>query len=376
MKQFLSAIFCTALITAYAFAEDGLQISGEIKTGLFWFQKQIGDGPVTSEGYIHNAEDDDTKQLLLNPANKSQGRFRLNLQYEHGRIGMKTRFQQTEWRDTAVPKWDYAFAYGSFIKNQLKVSIGKLGDSPWAAGGPEMWYELDTRIGIRFEVMPIIAPGLNIGFVLNDMDGQPTQIGTTQTIASTLQESVLGVSYTNDYFHGRFAYRLDSPDDWEAGDKLLYRLEERVIRRYLPFFQIWANGYWEGLRTSRKEDMSGMNWLYAQYTPEQFTAQIRFGLDVVSRHQTFYVRPSFYYNLFNNLINIGLAFEYAQDFGDGKLYSDSKFLRWFIEPQIRVNLHSNAYLAFLYQNRNQYTETGKDVVTRVHLVNLRAVYTF
>jgi hypothetical protein len=358
------------------FAEEGLAISGEIKTGLFWYEKQVGDGPATSEGYIHNSEDDSKSELLLNPPNKSQGRFRLNLQYERGIIGMKTRFQQTEWRDTSVPKWDYAFAYGNFIDNQLKVSIGKLGDSPWATGGPEMWKELDTRIGIRFELLPGIIPGLNIGFVLNDMNGQPTQGVSTQTIASTLQESVLGISYGNDYVLARVAYRLDSPDDWEAGDEVIYRLEERIIQQHLTGFQIWANGYWQGLRTSKKEDIDGTNWLYVQYAPEWFTAQIRFGLDVVEKHQTFYVRPSFYYNLFDKLISIGVAFEYAQDFGDGKIYQDSKFLRWYVEPQIRVNLNENAYISLLYQNRNQYTEIGTDALTKVQMVNLRAVYTF
>jgi hypothetical protein len=376
MKKIVSMLFCTALIAGYSYAQDGLKISGEIKSGLFWFEKQVGDEPATSEGYIHNSEDDNVRQLLLLPPNRSQGRFRLNLQYDIANVGMKTRFQQTEWRDTGIPRWDYAFAYGNFINNQLKISVGKLGDSPWAAGGPEMWQELDTKIGIRFEIMPALIPGLNAGFVLNDMDGQPTQAGTTQTIADTLQESVIGANYANDYFLARVAYRLDSPIDYEAGDKLLYRLEERVIQKYLPGFQIWANGYWEGLRTSNAADLSGMNWLYVQYAPETFTAQVRFGLDIVDKHQTFYVRPSFYYKLFNNLINIGVAFEFAQDYGEGKIYKDSNFLRWFIEPQIKVNPNSNAYISFIYQNRNQYTEIGKDVVTKVHLINLRSVFVF
>jgi hypothetical protein len=376
MKKIVSMLFYIAVIAGHSYAQNGLKISGEIKSGLFWYEKQVGDAPATSEGYIHNSEDDNTSQLLLIQPNRSQGRFRLNLQYDIANVGMKTRFQQTEWRDTGIPRWDYAFAYGNFINNQLKISLGKLGDSPWAAGGPEMWQELDTRIGIRFEIMPNKIPGLNIGFVLNDMDGQPTQAGDTQTIADTLQESAIGANYANDYFLIRAAYRLDSSIDYEAGDKFLYRLEERVIRNYLPGFQIWANGYWEGLRTSNKVDVSGMNWLYVQYAPEMFTAQVRFGLDIVDKHQTFYTRASFYYNLFNNLINIGVAFEFAQDFGEGKIYKDSDFLRWFIEPQIRVNLNSNAYMSFIYQNRNQYTEIGRDVVTKVHLINLRAVYVF
>ena len=376
LNRIFTALFCFTLAAGFSYAEDGFKISGEIKTGLFWYQKRIGDADATSEGYIHNAEDDTESQKIINPGNRSQGRFRLNMQYDRGIIGMKTRFQQTEWRDTSMPKWDYAFAYGNFINEQLEISIGKLGDSPWAAGGPEMWHELDTRIGIRFVIKPGILPGFNIGFVLNDMNGQPTQSGTTQTVGSTLQESVLGLGYINNFFMVRMAYRLDSPDDWEAGDEFLYRIEEKIIQQYLSGFQIWANGYWEGLRTSRKEDVSGMNWLYAQYAPEWFTAQLRLGLDVVANRRTFYIRPGFYYNLFNNIVKIGAAFEYAQDFGDGKLYKDSKYLRWFVEPQIRVNLNNNAYISLVYQARNQYTEAGKDVVTKMQFINLRSVFTF
>ena len=380
MKKCFTILLFITLITGVVFSqsnENGLKISGEIKTGLFWYERQIGDAPATSEGYIHNAEDDTEEEIVsVGKQNYSQGRFRLNLQYDHDNIGMKLRFEQDEWRDTSVPKWAHAFAYGSFINEQLKVSIGRLGDSPWGAGGPEMWEELDTRIGIRFEITPNILPGLNVGFVLNDMDGQPTQSGTTQTLAETLQESVLGINYAHDYFLARFAYRLDSMIDWEYGDQFLFRVEERIIQKYLPGFQIWANGYYVGLRTGNNKDATAQNWLYAEYAPDNFTAQLRLGLDLVDKRQTFYARPSFYYNFFGNVLNVGAAFEIAQDYGDGKLYKDSKFLRWFIEPQVRVNLNSNAYLALVYHYRNQYTEIGKDTVTKVQFVNLRAVYTF
>ena len=93
------------------------------------------------------------------------------------------------------------------------------------------------------------------------------------------------------------------------------------------------------------------------------------------RRSVFYVRPSFYYNLFDNFINAGASFEFAQDFGEGKYYQDSPYLRLVVEPQIRVNF-SSAYVALVYQYRNEYHTIGKDETHKIHAVNLRVVYTF
>jgi hypothetical protein len=290
---------------------------------------------------------------------------------------MKVRFQQTEWTDAQVPKWDYAFAYGDFLSEQLKISIGKLGDSPWGTGGPEMWKELDTRIGIRAEITPNITPGLNFGFVLNDMDAQiayTSGAAPTQTVGDILEESVLGLSYTHDLFVLRLAYRLDSKIDMEAGDQLIYRLEERILGKYLPGFQIWANGHYQGLRQEDDRAVSIVNWLYFQYAPDMFTAQIRLGYDYFQR-QIVYVRPSFYYNFFGNFLTVGASFELAQDFGERPYYKDASYLRMVVEPVIRVNFGS-AYVALVYQYRNEYHTVGKDEVTQIHALNLRTVYTF
>jgi hypothetical protein len=374
MKKFIVALLVVLLAAGAAFAQE-LQISGEIKTGFFWYQKKTGVQDPMSEGYVHNSEDDSGEQLLLNPQNKSQGRFRLNLQLDKENVGMKVRFQQLEWRDSSVPLWSYAFAYGDFLNDQLKISVGKLGDSPWAMGGPEMWVELDTRIGIRTEIKPNIIPGLNVGFVLNDMDDQATQSGRTQTLGDILMESVLGLSYTHDYLALRLAYRLDSECDYSDGDKMIYRLEERVIQKYLPGFQIWANGSYEGIRSEGRKSLWLVNWLYIQYAPEMFTAQIRLGYDALFNRSIFYARPSFYYNLFDNFLNIGASFEFAQDFGDGRVYKEAPYLRMVVEPMIKINF-GNAYAALVYQYRNEYHTMGKDEITEVHAVNLRVVYTF
>jgi hypothetical protein len=374
MKKFIVALLIAVCAAGVVFAQE-LQVSGEIKTGFYYFSKQTGTQDPVSEGFVHNSEDDSGEQLLLNPVNRSQGRFRLNLQLVKENIGMKVRFQQLEWRDSSVPLWSYAFAYGNFLDDQLKISIGKLGDSPWASGGPEMWKELDTRIGIRTEYIPKFIPGLNIGFVLNDMDDQATQSGRQQTLGDIFMESVLGLGYTNEYVDFRFAYRLDSKCDYTDGDKLIYRIEEKIIQRYVPGFQIWANGSYEGLRAEGLTSLWLVNWLYIQYAPDIFTAQVRLGYDALDQRGIFYARPSFYYNFFDKFLSVGASFEFGQDFGDNKLYKDSPYLRMVVEPMIKANF-GGASVALVYQYRNEYHTTGVDEITLVHALNLRAAFTF
>jgi hypothetical protein len=301
----------------------------------------------------------------------------MNLWLDNGNTGMKVRFEQTEFRETGIPKWGYAFAYGNFLDDQLKLSIGKLGDSAWGIGGPEMYKELDTQIGIRAEIKPKVLPGLNFGFVLNDMNEQQSYNYTEpQTIVDVLMESVLGIGYTHEYFDIRAAYRLDSEYDDDNGDKFIYRIEERALQNVLPGFQIWANGSWEGIRTDVEDSLWLINWLYFQYAPDAFTAQLRIGFDAYTRRSIFYVRPSFYYNLFDKFLTFGSSFEFAQDFGEGKYYKDSPYLRWVVEPQIRVNFGTNAYVAMVYQYRDEYHTIGVDQTHKVQAINLRVVYTF
>jgi hypothetical protein len=375
MKKFFTALVILIAAVGVLAAQE-FKVSGEIKTGFFWYDRWIGDHDHQGEGYVHNSEDDDEEQRLFNKTAKNQGRFRMNLWLDNGNTGMKVRFEQSEWNDTSMPKWSYAFAYGNFLNDQLKISIGRLGDSPWGTGGPEMWKELDTRIGIRTEILPAIVPGLNFGFVLNDMsDQQSYYYQEPQTIVDVFKESVLGLAYSHDYFGLRMAYRLDSEFDEDMGDKFIYRIEERALQNVLPGFQIWANGSWEGLRNEDEKALWLINWLYIQYAPELFTAQLRLGYDAFSRRSVFYARPSLYFNLLDNFLNAGASFEFAQDFGEGKYYKDSPYLRMVVEPQIRVNF-SSAYVALVYQYRNEYHTIGIDEVYKIHAVNLRVVYTF
>ena len=407
MKKIM-VVFLIALCAAAVFPQDvTMSISGEVKTGLFsyWSHSDVeGEDPVEMT-FIHNSEDDNWMTFDFMDLRMKQGLFRLNFMIERGNIGAKFRFETTGWSygGTSAADWGYAFLYGSFFNDQFRMSAGKLGDSPWGTGGPDLDINLDTSIGIRFEFMPAFLPGLNIGFVLNDWNTAPA--GNAE-FKKLMAETVLGLSYTHDLFHLRFAYRLDSDTDQrtpllhaDQGGSLLYYLEERAIRQHLPDFQIFATGYFLDLGNEDANMLRGTNYLYALYETADIAAQLRLGYEAVSMRlldynidnsrQFFSVRPSFYYKFFNSLLNVGLAFEFAKDFGSGKVVSDS-FLYWYIEPEIRLNLGGGAYLALVYRYQDDYYRllldnmdpgTGRYTEyttpnTKSHWFNLRAVFAF
>ncbi|MCL2127589.1 MAG: hypothetical protein FWH38_04985 [Treponema sp.] len=371
MRKKLTLLAIYALAAAGFAAAQTLEISGEMKTGFYWERLQVEGQDAVVETRMHHNDD----------AGPNEGRFRLNMHLVKENIGMKVRFQQTAWTATQPNQWDFAFAYGNFIEDQLKVTIGKLGESPWSAGGPDIWQELDNQIGIRTEVMPQIVPGLNIGFVLNGYNNA-VYWPEKRTLGDMLSETVLGVAYTNDYFHGRFSYRLDGEADVynmdSEGMELMYRLEERVLRNYIEGFSVWANGWWRGIGTDDRSIILYRNWLYAEYSPPAFTAQLRLGYDIGYRRQQFNSRIGFYYNILP-FLSVGSAFKYNQDFGDERDIKDVPYILLGIEPQIKVTFGPNAYIALVYFYDSEYVKEATIVdplVRQKHRLNLRTVYTF
>ncbi|WP_461256062.1 hypothetical protein [Treponema sp. R80B11-R83G3] len=374
-------------LCAGAFAQESkypdqeIKISGYAKSGLLWTKSQDQGRDDITEGVALGSKDD---------AGNGQGRFRLDLDYAVKNMGIKTRVEWDNWIDTAPP-WKYAFAYGNFLEDQLTFSVGKLGASPWGTGGPEMWKELETASGggMRTEWKPSFIPGLNAGFVLNFYDkgrdqGWPND--KPMTLIEILRESVLGVSYDNDLFLFRFAYRLDGNVDKIQGsgaetsdkeDSLLYRVEERVIQKYLPGFQIWALGFLEALYDEDPSCQLFQNWLFLQYDPEYFTAQVRLGFDVGDKRSVLHIRPSFYWKFLNNQLSAGVMFWYGQDFGEGKMYEGSPFQFIEIEPKIQLNFGSS-YVAFAYNFRRAYLheyqasiDAGVEPIRQSQWINLR-----
>jgi len=119
------------------------------------------------------------------------------------------------------------------------------------------------------------------------------------------------------------------------------------------------------------------NWLFFQYAPDQFTAQVRVGYDYIESRSDFYIKPSFYWNFFDKLISVGASFQYCQDFGEGKIYSGSPYRYIEIEPKVQLNFTSS-YVAFAYNWKQEYInpnypelKPGKEPLKQTQWMNLR-----
>jgi hypothetical protein len=386
MKKTIILLLVFAFAASAVFAQQGLTLSGEAKTGIRWMKEESSQG------------DDENNKLTLDfhsndDAGDYLGRFRLNLDYinEDGTKGFKIRMQWEKWArsddELNIPEtWPYAFVFGNFFDNQLTMSIGKLGGSPWGTGGPEMWKELEnTRRtgGIRFEYKPVFIPEeygkLNIGFVLNGPDSY-TDAGMERDpeILDLLKETVFGISYTHEYFMIRGEYRLDSELDirnrgteGKEGDDIVYRVEERAIQQVLPDFQIWALGFIQGVGAEKQDFIEYKNWLFIQYAPKLFTAQLRTGYEGGEGRSVAYVKPNFYWKFFEGLIEVGSLFGIAQDYGDAKIYKGSPYSYWEVMPKIQINFAPGAYAAFEYYLKREYKYKIDPALKQTQWMNLR-----
>jgi hypothetical protein len=386
MKKILLTLLATAIGATPIFSQE-IKFGGEVKTGIYWEEYQYAGDPPYSSTTLHSKDD----------AGGGQGRVRLNIDYDNGNgFGIRLRYNQEECK-IVNPQFPYAFGYGNFFNDQMTVSIGKLGGSPWGTGGPELWKELETANGggMRVEWKPSFIPEnfgkLNAGFVLNYYNGvmEDSQGIEQLTLLDILSESVIGISYTHDLFMVRLAYRFDSPvaDVRERGvlqsgdiegDDMVYRVEEHFFKTLLPGFSIWALGYLEGVTANKPDFQQFQNWLFAQYDPDKFTAQLRLGYRTVSTRSEFLVKPSFYWHFFDRLLTVGASFEYCQDFGDGKYYEGSPFAHLELEPKIQLNFTSS-YIAFVYNWRREFVpesqaqnrDAGTDPIMQTQRMNLR-----
>jgi hypothetical protein len=384
MKKIVILLLIALLSASAAFAQTGLTLSGEAKTGIRWQKEESSQG------------DDENNKLTLDihsmdDAGDYEGRFRLNMDYlnEEETMGFKLRVQWQNWKKddngfTIPENWPYAFAFGNFFDKQLTMSIGKLGGSPWGTGGPEMWKELEMGRsgGVRFEYKPAFPEEwgkLNIGFVLNGPEAY-TDAGLTRDpeIWDLLKETVFGVSYIHDYFMIRMAYRLDSELDirnrgtsGKEGDSMVYRVEERILQKYIPGFQIWALGYTDGIGAEDISFMESKNWAFIQYAPRLFTAQVRLGYEGSADRSIIFAKPNFYWKFFDGLIEAGALFGIAQDYGNGKIYQGSPYSYWEVMPKLQVNFAPGAYAAFEYYYKMEYKYKTDPPMKQTQWMNLR-----
>jgi hypothetical protein len=427
MRRIAVVLFIALAATGVLSAQE-IVVSGELKTGFYTEQETIGSlDPVAKGGMTNNDGD----------SGSHEGRLRLDFLFAYQSVGVKVRFQiEPEGMESFLPIWNYAYVYGNLFNEQLTISAGILGNSPWGTGGPRLRSDPESReymsyndlsgdpyianeglMGIRFEYKPSFLPGFNIGFVLNQPDQVAVDINE-QSFGDVLGESVIGAAYEHEYFAVRVGYRFDSDADHyknnkNEGGRLTYRLEERVLDRLAEGMKIWLNGVYNGIGSEQFDMPTGagnvkvgsceyfINWLYWLWDTDNFTAKLDVGLGMYQayhftelrpekrqEYQSLEVFPGFYYKFFDNLLQIGLGLGFGVEFGNGKTYKKSDYQYFSVEPQIRLNLGSGAYVAALYTYTDKYTWWNKDAMPSIpdgvkegdksvkHAINIRAVYAF
>jgi len=393
MKKLFSMLIAGLLAAGSAFAmDDIIELSGEIKTGIFFEQRELNGKPLSTKNAIQNNDGD---------SGEEGNRIRFGINMHTKGIGIRTRFSQENFdyrtgiEDTALIKTDFAYVYGTLFNGQFKASAGLLGESPWGTGGPELNKELENTglapiTGIRFEWKPTFSPhirGLNIGFVLNRAnEGKPTdeEAMKNEKFGDLFMESIVGIAWEHKYFAFRFAYRFDrdlkSPAAATIGEQFVYRVEERLLWRVLPGMSISANGYCMGINAKGRttETPFRENWLYISYAPEYFFSGVNAGYrDEFERDvQKLEFRPYFYYNIIPSHLFAGAMGGFEMGFNAGKSFKDTFYNFWFVEPKVQVNVNPNFYVAAVYRfTSGKYgDEPYKDQIT--HWVNIRLGFEF
>jgi len=281
---------------------------------------------------------------------------------------------------------------------------------------------LKRRTGRRVEWKPAWPEEwgkLNAGFVLNyfnqDRDQGVDNTEIVITLAEILKESVIGVSYTHEWFMARVAYRLDSAVDanqankapgasGQGEDEMVFRVEEYALKRWVPGFRVWGLGHFYGLSAKKKEVQTYKNWFFIEYDPPElgplvtpFTAQLNLGLEnsFIEDPQdeskglvmgNFFLKPSFYWHFspggYSKLISVGSAFRVSFDYGAGGIEGPHPYYYMEIEPKIQINFQSS-YIAFAYQFRKEYIHEQfaqsmglKEPVKQTQWMNLRFCINF
>ena len=380
MKKIFLTVCVITLAAGSAFADEDaddsvqMNFSGEVKTGVFWLMVEEPGVETTNRARLGNNDDAGTIDKTGFPG---PGRIRLDGELIKNNVGFKMRWETTNYINAISPGWVYAYAYGDFINEQLRLSGGRLGQSPWSSGGPEIWDELDNRAGLRVEIKPNFLPGLNVGFVLNQHNTNTTN--TEETLLGMLEETIVGAAYTHEYFMIRAAYRLDSDEDshldnmgLSEGHDMIYRVEERALRKVVDGLSIFANGRLIGIGAKNTSIINFVNWLYIQYNPGALDMQLRTGIDAGDEKWYFKLKPVISYGI-TDFLRLGFTFYWYKDFGEAAPAKDAPYKLLAFEPLVRVTFN-NMYVDLAYQFGREYV--AADRIKQTNWVNLRFVYTF
>jgi hypothetical protein len=385
MKR-LTLVVLILLVVFFANAQENtskVTLSGELKTGFVTGQRQIGNNVVTKFTYMHNTDTDSIDAFGSAMASAEPARFRFNIGYENGDVGARFRLQTTDFAqgNPTSFKLPFVFAYSYLWDRQIKLNAGKLGDSPWGIGeAPDMTGELDTTTGVRFEFIPNFVPGLNIGFVLNDMNSQhDTYKHPDVELMDYLGESVIGASYDHEYFGVRATFRFDGKVDVQEGSDLIYKAEEKILDNYVSGLKIWISGNFIGLGATDddlnpvKDKLDAKNWLFVTYTQDLFNVGIKAGIHTHEGANTFKIKPSAYFTPFDKALSVGVAAEIASS--DNIVFKDQPYYYWYIEPEIKYT-YGNTSVSLSYAYKDHFANNLVYETTRTSKVSLRLTLSF
>jgi hypothetical protein len=313
MKK-LGALSLVLLLVAGALAaDDGLAVSGDLKTGLI-FEKN-GDEDLTA--YVGHNDD------AGNP-----GRVRLNFAYTKGNLELKWRVQYSEqvgdafaaklrnddvnWADNLLK---YAFGTVSFLDKQVNISLGRIDGNLWAVDDP-LWVGYDAVSGARFEFKPAVVEGLSFGFALPASAGADTNGDWTNKLKSGdfFSELAFGLKYAPaDLVDLRFSVKLDSDADYkynadntswvpnDEGTKMLWSVSPTLLEGIVPGLKVLVNGDVQGIGVN--DALATRNTLRVDYALGDLSTFLRVRLDTSAKSDPkteakFYLQPAVSYKVF------------------------------------------------------------------------------
>lgn len=183
MKKALAIISALAIVSAVAFAEDGLMISGQIQTGI---NAQSGGG--------------DAVKLWETDA-PGPSRIDLNVTYTEADTGLWFNLRSEDAK--SAPAVNNFKVWANLFDNKATVVAGNPDDNSWETTADDN-FTFENGYGVKLEIKAI--EGLNFGVKLNTAAPTDVQYDWTQTMS----ELGFGMKYTADTFNFSAGYKLDS----------------------------------------------------------------------------------------------------------------------------------------------------------------------
>jgi hypothetical protein len=284
MKKLGALSLVLLIVTGALAADDGLAISGDARTGLV-FEKVTDTDP----------------QVYLGGNEGIPGRVQLNFAYTKGNFLIKwtSRFAGDDQLADGINRGKYTLnpaddlfstAYGaaSFLNGQFRLGIGKLDDAVWGNAG-EIDTSLDSVHGARFELIPSMVPGLDLGFSVPASFGNN---GDKLNPVDFFAELVYGVKFAqDDLIDVRVAFKGDSEGDatydsgWsydDDGGKLIYGAGLSFLGALVPDFSVWFDGQVTGIKTNDRvadSQLGTLNWVEITYSPDPLSVWAKAGLE-------------------------------------------------------------------------------------------------